>query len=258
MWVRNMKLARALAAETLGTAFLLATVVGSGALADKLDLGNLAVSVLCVAFATGAVLIALIAAFGSISAHFNPIVSLVSALRGEFKWKLVAPYIVAQIIGAILGVVVANLMFDLPAVTISTTARSGMGQWLGEFVASFGLIGIILGSARSNSNTGIAVPAYVAGAIYFTSSTCFANPAVTIGRIFTGTLTGIVPADVPAFILSQLVGALCAAFVFGWLFSSDKGEEQTAAGQSIEEERLGELQPEVLATLERELAAANK
>ena len=258
MWFRKMKLARALAAETLGTAFLLATVVGSGALADKLDLGNLAVSVLCVAFATGAVLIALIAAFGSISAHFNPIVSLVCALRGEFKWKLVAPYIVAQLTGAILGVVVANLMFDLPAVTISTIVRSGMGQWLGEFVASFGLIGIILGSARSNSNTGIAVPAYVAGAIYFTSSTCFANPAVTVARIFTGTLTGILPADVPAFVLSQLVGALCAAVVFGWLFAADKGEEQTSAGQNIEQERVSELEPEVLATLERELAAANK
>ena len=246
-----MKLARALAAETLGTAFLLATVVGSGALADKLDLGNLAVSVLCVAFATGAVLIALIAAFGSISAHFNPIVTMVLALRGEFSWKKVPPYFVAQVVGAILGVVVANLMFDLPAVTISATTRTGMGQWLGEFIASFGLIGIILGSARSNSNTGIAVPAYVAGAIYFTSSTCFANPAVTISRMFTNTLTGIVPADVPAFVLSQVVGALCAAAVFGWLFAAEKYTEETVS-------ELSEVDPAVLATLERELAAANK
>lgn len=244
-----MKLVRALVAETLGTAFLLATVVGSGALADKLDLGNLAVSVLCVAFATGAVLVALIAAFGSISAHFNPIVSLVLALRGEFSWKKVAPYFAAQVAGAILGVVVANLMFDLPAITISATARTGMGQWLGEFIASFGLIGIILGSARSNSNTGIAVPAYVAGAIYFTSSTCFANPAVSIARMFTNTLTGIVPADVPAFIVSQIVGALCAFAVFGWLFAAEKSE--------LTETCELEVDPEVIATLERELAASN-
>lgn len=247
-----MKLARSLAAEAIGTAFLLATVVGSGALADKLDLGNLAVSVLCVAFATGAVLIALIAAFASISAHFNPIVTMVLALRGEFSWKKVAPYFVAQIVGAILGVVVANLMFDLPALTISATTRTGMGQWVGEFIASFGLIGIILGSARSNSNTGIAVPAYVAGAIYFTSSTCFANPAVTVARMFTNTLTGIVPADVPAFVLSQLVGALCAAAVFGWLFAAEKSNDST-----ISELGAG-LDPKVIAALERELAAANK
>jgi glycerol uptake facilitator-like aquaporin len=244
-----MKLARALVAEALGTAFLLATVVGSGALADKLDLGNLAVSVLCVAFATGAVLIALIAAFGSISAHFNPIVTMVLTLRGDFSWKNVAPYVAAQVAGAILGVVVANLMFDLPAVSISATTRSGMGQWLGEFIASFGLIGIILGSARSNSNTGIAVPAYVAGAIYFTSSTCFANPAVTIARMFTNTLTGIVPVDVPAFVVSQIVGALCAAAVFGWLFAAEK--------RGLTESCQLDVDPEVLASLERELAAAS-
>lgn len=255
-----MKLARALVAETLGTAFLLATVVGSGALADKLDLGNLAVTVLCVAFATGAVLIALIAAFSSISAHFNPIVTLVCASRGEFNWKLVAPYIVAQVAGAVLGVVAANLMFDLPAITISTTARTGMGQWIGEFIATFGLIGIILGSARSNSNTGIAVPAYVAGAIYFTSSTCFANPAVTIARMFTNTLTGIVPADVPSFILAQLAGGLCAALVFGWLFAAEAKniEENRVSDLDPEVEAELELEVEVLAKLERELAAATK
>ncbi len=233
----------------MGTAFLLATVVGSGALADKLDLGNLAVSVLCVAFATGAVLIALIAAFSSVSSHFNPMVTLVLALRGEFKWKHVAPYFLAQVAGAVLGVVAANLMFDLPAVVISTTARTGMGQWIGEFIATFGLIGIILGSARSNSNSGIAVPAYVAAAIYFTSSTCFANPAVTIARTLTNTLTGIVPADVPAFVLSQLAGALCAAALFGWLFASEKVEGEVA---------VSEVDTEVLAALERELAATGK
>lgn len=251
-----MKLARALLAETLGTAFLLATVVGSGALADKLDLGNLAVSVLCVAFATGAVLIALISAFSSISAHFNPIVTLVCAARGEFSWKYVTPYFVAQIAGAILGVVAANLMFDLPALTISTTARTGMGQWIGEFIATFGLIGIILGSARSNSNAGIAVPAYVAGAIYFTSSTCFANPAVTIARVFTNTLTGIVPADVPAFVLAQLVGGLCAALVFGWLFAAEAKNVEVKRVSDLNSEIKEEV--EVIARLERELAVATK
>ncbi len=225
-----MKLARALVAEILGTAFLLATVVGSGILAHHLDLGNLALTVLCIAFATGGVLAALISAFSSVSAHFNPIVTVVLALRKEFSWKYVLPYIVAQICGAILGVMVANLMFDLPALVISTTARTGAGQWLGEAVATFGLIGVIIGCSRGNARAiPYAVAAYVAGAIYFTSSTCFANPAVTIARMFTDTLTGIMPAHVPAFIATQILGGFTAAFVFGWLFADTKSEVELDA-----------------------------
>ncbi len=220
-----MKLARALVAEILGTAFLLATVVGSGILAHRLDLGNVGLSVLCIAFATGGVLAALISAFASVSAHFNPMVTLVLATRREFSWRYVLPYIAAQICGAILGVIVANLMFDLPACTISTTTRAGAGQWLGEAVATFGLIGIIIGCSRGNGRAiPYAVAAYVAGAIYFTSSTCFANPAVTIARIFTNTLTGIMPAHVPAFIAAQVLGGFAAAGVFGWLFAESKEE----------------------------------
>lgn len=216
-----MSLPRRLVCEFLGTAFLLATVVGSGILAHKLDAGNTAVSVMAVAIATGCVLTALILSFGAISAHFNPIVTLASAIRKELPWSLVAPYIFIQIAGAIAGVLAANLMFDLPLLTISTTTRTGSGQWLGEVVATFGLLGIIFGCGKARP---LAIPAavgcYVCAAIWFTSSTCFANPAVTIARIFTDTLTGIRPADVVPFIISQAVGAVAALSLFGWLFAS--------------------------------------
>ncbi len=228
-----MRLARALVAEFAGTAFLLATVVGSGILAHKLDMGNVALSVLCVAFATGAVLFALISTFATISAHFNPVVTMVAALRGEFARRDVLPYVLAQVAGACAGVIVANLMFELPAVAISTTARAGAGQWLGELVATFGLILVISGSSRGTQpNTTFAVPAYVAGAIYFTSSTCFANPAVTVARMLTGTLTGIAPGDVAAFIGVQICAALLAMVFAKWLFS------QSEVASSVELSRL--------------------
>lgn len=223
-----MRLARVLVSEFVGTAFLLATVVGSGILAHKLDMGNVALSVLCVAFATGAVLFALISAFGSVSAHFNPVVTLFAALKREVVWRDVLPYVLAQVAGACAGVMVANLMFELPAVALSTTARGGMGQWLGELVATFGLIVVIAGSARGpQPNTVFAVPAYVAGAIYFTSSTCFANPAVTIARVLTNTLTGIAPADICGFIAVQVVGALLALAFSRWMFIDNKVESVT-------------------------------
>ena len=218
----KMKLSRALVCEFLGTAFLLAAVVGSGAMAHRFDMGNVALSVLCVAFATAGTLSACIFAFGSISAHFNPVLSLALAVRGEFSWRNLVPYWIAQITGAVCGVVITNLMFDVPAFGISDTIRSGSGQWLGEFVATFGLLGIIFGSARFKPAVlPISVPFYVAGAVFFTSSTCFANPAVTIGRLFTKTLCGIDPGCVMPFIAFQLVGCLAALVVFGWLYKDE-------------------------------------
>ena len=229
-----MTLSRALVAEFLGSAFLLIAVCGSGILAHSLDLGNVALSVLCVAFATGCALVALISMFGALSAHFNPIVTLALALRKEFAWPKVPFYIAVQVLGACCGVIVANLMFDLPATTISTTSRSGCGLWIGEIVATFGLLGVIFGCGKSRPEAiPFAVPAYVAAAIYFTSSTCFANPAVTVARIFTNTLTGIKPGDVPPFIAAQIVGAVLALILFGWLFSDGGAGEKKAAADQI-------------------------
>ena len=221
-----MKSSRALACEFIGTAFLLATVVGSGALAHKLDAGNVAVTVSSVAIATGCVLVALILSLGSISCQLNPIVTLASAIRRELSWKMVAPYLVAQVAGGIFGTVVANLMFDLPAVVLSTTARTGSGQWIGEIVATFGLLGVIFGTARANVKAvPIAVGCYVAGAIWFTSSTCFANPAVTVARIFTDTICGIRALDVLPFIAAQLGGMTLALAFFGWLYAESDDEK---------------------------------
>lgn len=223
-----MQFARALVAEFIGTAFLLLVVVGSGILAHNLDQGNIALSVLCVALSTGAVLAALILTFGGLSAHFNPVVTITSALRREFAWSKVLPYIFAQVLGACAGVVLSNLMFDLPAVTISSTARHSMGLWLGEVIATFGLLGVIWGCGKNRPDAvPFAVAAFVTGAIYFTSSTCFANPAVTIARTLTNTLTGITPGDVMAYIAAQAVGAALALIVFGWLFRSPVQASQT-------------------------------
>jgi len=237
---------RALMAEFLGTAFLLATVVGSGALAERLALGNVALCVLCVAFATGLVLYALILCFGSLSAHFNPVVTLVSCLRRQFAWRNLLPYLLVQLAGACAGVMVANLMFDLPLTSISTTLRGAdhPGQWIGEIVATFGLIGMLIGVGKSDAKAvPFAVSAYVAGAICFTSSTCFANPAVTVSRMLTSTLTGIAPASVPGFIIAQLAGALLAVAIFEWLFSTNTTTEMPLQTQATEETmaRLEEL-----------------
>lgn len=229
---------RALVCEFLGAAFLLAAVVGSGALAHKLDMGNVALSVLCVAFATAATLSALIFAFGQISAHFNPVLTLALAIRGEFPWKNVVPYWVVQIAGAIFGVIITNMMFDIPAICISDTLRTGAGQWIGEFVATFGLLGVVFGCARFNATSlPISVPFYVAGAIFFTSSTCFANPAVTIARIFTTSLCGIAPQCTLPFIACQLAGAAAAIVLFGWLYRKPEymAIEELSAGKPAKE-----------------------
>lgn len=216
-------LLRCLLAEFLGTAFLLATVVGSGALMHGIDAGNVAVTVFGVAVATAFVLYALIEMFGSLSAHFNPAVTVVNALQGNIKWGTAGRYIIVQILGAVTGVVLANLMFEQAPLSFSTSARTGYGQWIGEFVSTFGLIGVITGCSRHKPGVvPQAVSAFVGGAILFTSSTCFANPAVTISRMFTTTITGIRPSDVPIFIICQLVAAVCALVFFGWLFKQER------------------------------------
>jgi glycerol uptake facilitator-like aquaporin len=211
---------RALAAEALGTAFLLATVVGSGIMAERLSGGNAALALLGNTLPTGAILVVLILVFGPLSgAHFNPAVTLAFALRGQFAWNAVAPYVAAQIAGAILGAWVAHLMFDLPVWQLSTKIRSGSGQWLAEAVATFGLVLTIFGCvARTPAATPYAVGLYITAAYWFTASTSFANPAVTIARALSDTFAGIAFSSAPAFIAAQFAGALAACVLGGWLW----------------------------------------
>jgi len=207
-------------AEWLGTAFLLAAVVGSGIMAAKLSGGNVALALLCNTIATGAILVALILTFAAMSgAHFNPAVTLAFALRGETTWRDAAIYIAAQISGAIIGVWIAHLMFELPLLQLSLTQRSGAGQWLAEAVATFGLLLTILGVAsRTPAAVPYAVGLYITSAYWFTASTSFANPAVTIARSLSDTFAGIAPQDAPAFIAAQIAGALLAVPLAGWLW----------------------------------------
>jgi len=208
-----------LMAELLGTAFLLAAVVGSGIMGEKLSGGNVALALLANTLATGAALVALILAFGPISgAHFNPAVTLADAAQGGLAWRLVPGYIAAQCTGAILGVYAAHLMFAQPVIQVSTRVRSGPAQLFSEFVASFGLLAVIWGCSRARpSAVPFAVGAYITAAYWFTASTSFANPAVTLARSFTSTFAGIRPADAPGFIVMQLLGALSATVLFRWL-----------------------------------------
>ena len=212
-------LRRRLAAEALGTFFLVMAVVGSGIMAQNLAGGNVALALLCNTIATGAVLFVIITIFVPVSgAHFNPAVSLVMWLRGDLGRADTLAYIAVQILGGCLGAIVAHLMFGLEPVQFSQTARTGGGQWVGEFVATFGLIATILGCVRFNMNAlAPAVGLYIMSAYWFTSSTSFANPAVTIARAFTNTFSGIAPHHVPAFLVAEVLGALAAAAVFGWL-----------------------------------------
>jgi glycerol uptake facilitator-like aquaporin len=207
-------------AEGLGTAFLLAAVVGSGIMAAKLAGGNGALALLCNTLPTGAILTVLILTFGPVSgAHFNPAVSIAFALRGELPVRTAAIYVGAQAIGGILGVWAAHLMFELPLWQVSITARTGPGQWLAEAVATFGLLLTILGcSARTPSAVPYAVGLYITSAYWFTASTSFANPAVTIARSLSDTFVGIAPAGVLAFIGAQLLGMLAAVMLGRWLW----------------------------------------
>ncbi len=212
-------LGRRMAAEFLGTLLLLATVAGSGIMAERLAGGNQAIALLGNTIPTGAVLVVLILIFGPISgAHFNPVVSLVFAARGEARRSEVFAYIPAQIAGAILGVLLAHLMFGEPLLQISAKARDGFGQTLSEFVATFGLIATILGVRRHRADTvPVAVGLYITAAYWFTASTSFANPAVTLARSLTNSFSGIAPASVGPFLAAQLLGAMSAALVFHWL-----------------------------------------
>jgi glycerol uptake facilitator-like aquaporin len=215
----KFSLTRRLAAESLGTLFLVATVVGSGIMAERLAGGNMALALLANTIATGAVLVVLILTFGPISgAHFNPAVTLVDALEGGISWREAPPYVAAQILGAVTGTITAQLMFGLPLVSISRHARSGPAQMFSEFVATFGLLCVIWGCSRLSSNAvPFAVGSYIVAAYWFTASTSFANPAVTIARSLSDTFSGIRPQDVPFFVLAQLAGAAAATFLFRWL-----------------------------------------
>jgi glycerol uptake facilitator-like aquaporin len=213
-------LARRATAEWLGTGFLLATVVGSGVMAQRLAGGNGALALLCNTLPTGAILTVLILTFGPVSgAHFNPAVTLAFALRREVPWGVAGLYVVAQIGGAIAGVWAAHLMFELPLWQLSTTMRTGPGQWLAEAVATFGLLLTIFGcAARTPSAIPYAVGLYITAAYWFTASTSFANPAVTIARALSDTFAGIAPAAAPAFIAAQLAGMLLAVPLARWLW----------------------------------------
>jgi glycerol uptake facilitator-like aquaporin len=210
---------RRLVAEAIGTMLLLAAVVGSGIMADRLSGGNQAIALLANTIATGAALIALILTFGPVSgAHFNPAVSIADAFQGGLSWADAGAYIVAQLLGAFLGVGLAHVMFGAPLYSWSTHARAGSAQIVSEGVATFGLLSVIWGCARTRPNAvAFAVGAYITAAYWFTSSTSFANPAVTLARALTDTFAGIRPLDVPGFITAQLAGGMAATLLFRWM-----------------------------------------
>ncbi|MGO9818808.1 MAG: MIP/aquaporin family protein [Acidocella sp.] len=217
-------LPRRIAAEALGTALLVATVVGSGIMAQSLT-HDIALALLGNTIATGAMLVVLITILGPISgAHFNPAVSLVFALRRDLPAQEAASYTIAQILGGIAGTVTAHLMFALPIIEASVKIRTGGPQWFSEFIATFGLVAVILGGIRFERK---AVPwlvgLYITAAYWFTASTSFANPAVAIARAFTDTFSGIRPADLPGFIIAELIGAVCALGVMSWLLRAPQG-----------------------------------
>jgi glycerol uptake facilitator-like aquaporin len=212
-----MTRARRLTAEAVGTALLLAGVVGSGIMGERLAGGNVSIALLANTLATGAVLVAPILTFGPVSgAHFNPAVTLTSAWQGGLAWGEVPGYIIVQVVGALVGVAVAHLMFEHSVFALSTHTRAGLAQLLSEFVATFGLLAVIRGCGQRQV-AAFAVGAYIAAAYWFTASTSFANPAVTLARAATDTFAGIDPADVPGFIVAQVLGAATAAGLFAWL-----------------------------------------
>jgi len=215
---------RRLFAEWLGTFFLLATVVGSGIMAERLAQGNDALALLGNTIPTGAILVVLILVFGPVSgAHFNPAVTLAFALRREITPGKSVQYVIAQVVGGIAGVFAAHLMFENTLIDPSTTLRTGAGQWLGEFIATFGLVSTILGCLKHRPEAvPYAVGLYITAAYWFTSSTSFANPAVTIARGFTNTFSGIDPGNIAAFIIVQLLAAVAATLIFRWLLEENR------------------------------------
>ena len=217
-----MNLQRRLTAEGVGTALLLTAVVGSGIMGERLAAGNVAIALLANTIATGATLVALILTFGAISgAHFNPAVTIADASLGGIRWRDVPLYIASQLTGAVAGVLAAHLMFGEPLLQLSHKVRAGSAQLFSEFVATFGLLAVIWGCSRRRSESvPLAVGLYITGAYWFTASTSFANPAVTVARALTETFAGIRPADVPGFIAAQLAGAATATLLFRWLVPS--------------------------------------
>ena len=220
----NFGTTRKLVAEFLGTAFLLATVIGSGIMAETLSPSNTGVALLGNTVPTGAILMVLILIFGPISgAHFNPAVTIAFLIRREITPGLAMTFIGVQIVAALTGAVIAHIMFEAPLLEASTRIRTGPAQWISEIVATFGLLATIFGCVRFRvSAVPYAVGLYITAAYWFTSSTSFANPAVTIARSFTDTFSGIRPVDMPAFIAAQLIGAVLATIVFGWLLKPPK------------------------------------
>jgi glycerol uptake facilitator-like aquaporin len=217
-------LGRRVASEAVGTALLLATIVGSGIMAERLSGGNVALALLANTIATGAGLLALILTFGEISgAHLNPAVTIAEASEGGLAWRDVAPYVGAQIVGAFAGVALAHVMFGAPIFTASRHARAGVAQLAGELTATFGLVAVIRGCSRTRAAmTPFAVAAFITAAYWFTSSTSFANPAVTLARAASDTFAGIRPADVPGFIVAQALGASSATLLFRWLIPREQ------------------------------------
>jgi glycerol uptake facilitator-like aquaporin len=218
----NVSLARRVTAEAIGTCFLLAAVIGSGIMGERLAGGNAAITLLANTIATGAALAALILTFGPISgAHFNPAVTLADASQGGVSWRDVPFYVMAQVSGAFIGTAVAHLMFGLPLFFASHHVRAGFAQLFSEFVATFGLLAVIWGCVRRYSSAvPFAVAAYITAAYWFTASTSFANPAVTLARSVSDTFAGIRPLDAPGFIVAQLAGAMAATLLFKWLAPS--------------------------------------
>ncbi|MER8863148.1 aquaporin family protein [Mesorhizobium sp. M0751] len=227
-----VNLSRRLVPEALGTALLVATVVGSGIMADRLS-SDVAVSLLGNTLPTGAILVVLITIFGPISgAHFNPAVTLVFALRREIETNAALAYVAAQIAGGIAGTLLAHAMFELPILQVSATVRTGSGQWIAEVVAAFGLVFTILAGLRCRPDSiPWLVGLYITAAYWFTASTSFANPAVAIARAFSNTFAGIRPADLPGFIAAELLGALLAMALAGWLLAQPKPVGQMKAAQ---------------------------
>jgi glycerol uptake facilitator-like aquaporin len=228
-------LGRRVAAEALGTAFLLTTVIGSGIMGERLSGGNVALALLANTVATGAGLVALILTFGPVSgAHFNPAVTFADASQGGLSWAEVPTYVLAQIVGAFAGAAIAHVMFSEPVFSASTHVRAGAAQLVSEFVATFGLLAVIWGCVRRQpSVTPFAVGAYITAAYWFTSSTSFANPAVTLARAASNTFAGIRPVDAPGFIVAQLAGAGAATAIFRWLVPAISSGSTANAKASI-------------------------
>jgi len=226
----KFRLAQRVCAEFLGTAFLLTAVVGSGIMGERLSGGNVAIALLVNSIATGAALVTLIFAFGGISgAHFNPVVTLADSLSGGIARSDIFPYCLAQLAGSVLGTINSHFMFGLPTITLSRHARSGPAQFYGEIIATFGLLSVISGCSRLRPDAiPLTVGTYIAGAYWFTSSTSFANPAVTAARCITDTFAGIRPQDVPGFVLAQFLGGTAAFLLFRWMVPSRISAESGA------------------------------